>query len=53
MKRDFKYGMGSIYSHIHFVYLFNIGTIVILNRQFDRPHLQLPFTQITLKDILL
>jgi len=53
MNREFKHGMASIYSHIHFMYLFihllNIGTVVILNRQFDSPHPQLPFTQITLK----
>lgn len=52
MNGEFKYGMASIYSHIHFTYLFIhllIGTVVILNRQFDSPHPQLPFTQITLK----
>lgn len=52
MKREFKYGMGSIYSYIQLIYLFiyllNIGTVLILNRQFYSPHLQLQFTQITI-----
>jgi len=32
-----------------FIYLLSIGGVVTLNRQFDSPYLQLPFTQIILK----